>query len=61
MNQFQALLEAEMNADDALRAVGAIPDVFRPSGAAAEAHARWEQAHAALQAALNEPEPEAVL
>ena len=50
-----------MDADDALRAVGAIPEVFRPPGAAAEAHARWEQAHAALQAALNEPEPEAVL
>ena len=31
------------------------------SGAAAEAHARWEQAHAALQAALHEPEPEAGL
>ena len=59
MNQFQALLEAEMNADDARRAVGAITEIFRPPGAAAEARARWEQAHAALQAALNEPEPEA--
>ena len=59
MNQLQALLEAEMDADDARRAVGAIPEIFRPPGAAAEAHARWEHAHAALQAALNEPEPEA--
>ena len=56
MNQFQALLEAEMNADDARRAVGAITEIFRPPGAAAEAHARWERAHATLQAALNEPE-----
>jgi hypothetical protein len=59
VNQRQALLEAEMNADDARRAVGAIPEIFRPPGAAAEAHARWDQAHAALQTALNEPEPEA--
>ena len=59
MNQLQALREAEMEADDARRAVGAIPEVLRPSGAAAEALARWEQAHAALHAALNEPEPEA--
>jgi len=59
VNQVQAPLEAEMNADDARRAVGAIPEVFRPPNAAADAHARWEQAHAALQAALNEPEPEA--
>jgi len=56
VNQRQALLEAEMDADDARHAVGAIPEIFRPPGAAAEAHARWEQAHAALQAALNEPQ-----
>ena len=59
MNQRQALLEAEMDADDARRAVGAVPEVFRPPGAAEQAHARWEQAHAELQAALREPEPEA--
>ncbi len=55
MNRLQALLETEMDAEDAHRAFGAIPEIFRPSGAAAEAHARWEQAHAALQAALHEP------
>jgi hypothetical protein len=59
VNQLQALLEAEMDADDARRAVGAIPEVLRPPDAAAEAHARWEQAHAALRTALNEPGPEA--
>ena len=61
MNQLQALLEAETEADGARRAVGAIPEVFRPPDAAAEAYARWEQAHAELRAALNEPEPEASL
>ena len=30
MNQFQALLEAEMNADDARRAVGAVPKSSGP-------------------------------
>ena len=59
MNRLQALLETEMDAEDAHRAVGAIPEIFRPSGAAAEAHARWEQAHADLQAALHDPEPQA--
>ena len=59
MNRLQALLEAETEADDARRAVGAIPEVFRPPNAAAAAHARWEQAHAALQAALNDLDPEA--
>ena len=29
---------------------------FRPPNAAAETYARWEQAHAELQAALHEPE-----
>lgn len=50
------LCEAEIEADDARRAIGAIPEVFRRPGAAREAYARWEQAHAALQAALREPE-----
>jgi hypothetical protein len=59
VNQLQQLLEAEMDADDARRAVGAIPEVFRLPGAATQAHARWEQAHADLQAARHEPEPEA--
>jgi hypothetical protein len=59
VNRLQALLEAEMDADDARRAVGSIPEVFRPPGAAEQAHVRWEQAHAQLQAALGEPEPEA--
>ena len=59
MNRLKALLEAETEADDARRAVGAIPEIFRPPNAAADAHSRWEQAHDALQAALNEPEPEA--
>ena len=61
MNQLQALREAEMEADNARRAVGAIPEGFRPPDAAAEAYGRWEQAHAALQLALREPEPEAGL
>jgi hypothetical protein len=56
VNRLQALVEAEMDADDARRAVGAIPEVLRPPGAEAEVYAQWEQAHAALQAALNEPE-----
>ena len=59
MNRLRDLLEAEMDADDARRAVGAIPEVLRPPGAAAEAYGRWEQAHAALRTALTEPEPEA--
>jgi hypothetical protein len=59
VNRLQALLKAEMAADDARRAVGAIPEVLRPPGAAVEAYARWEQAHAALRTALTEPEPEA--
>ena len=59
MNRLQALLEAETEADDGRRAVGAIPGVFRPPNAAADADARWEQAHSALQAALNDLEPEA--
>jgi hypothetical protein len=59
VNRLQALREAEMDADDARRAAGAIPEVFRPPGQAEHAHARWEQAHAQLQAALAEPEPEA--
>ena len=59
MNRLRELLDAETGADKARRAAGAIPDVLRPPGAAAEAYARWEQAHAALQAALHEPEPEA--
>ena len=59
MNQLQALLEAETEADNARRAVGAVPEVFRPPNAAAEAHARWEHAHAELRAALNDPELEA--
>jgi hypothetical protein len=58
VNRLQALREAEMDADDARRAAGAIPEVFRPAGAAEAARARWEQAHAQLQAALAEPEPE---
>ena len=59
MNQLQALLEAEMDADDARRAAGAIAAVFRQPGQAEQAHAQWEQAHAQLQAALRETEPEA--
>jgi hypothetical protein len=59
VSQLQKLLDAEMDADDARRAVGAIPEVFRPAGAAGQARARWEQAHAQLQAALRDPEPEA--
>lgn len=59
MNRLQALREAEMDADDARRAAGTIPEVFRQPGAAEAAHARWEQAHGQLQAALGEPEPEA--
>ena len=59
MNRLRDLLAAETGADDARRAIGAIPDVFRLPGAAAEAYARWEQAHADLQAALKEPSLEA--
>ena len=59
MNQLQALREAEMDAVGARRAVGDIPEVFRQPGQAEHAHARWEQAHAQLQAALREPQPEA--
>ena len=61
MNRLRDLLEAEMGADDACRATGAIPDVLRPPGAEAAAYARWEQAHADPQAALKEPSPEAGL
>ena len=59
MNRLQDLLQAETDADSARRAIGAVPDVLRPPGAAQEAWARCEQAHAELQAALPEPEPEA--
>jgi hypothetical protein len=55
VNRLQELHEAETRADDVGRAVGAIPEVFRPPDAQAQAYARWEQAHAALQAALHEP------
>jgi hypothetical protein len=48
-----------MDADDARRAAGNIPEVFRPAGAAEAARARWAQAHAGIQAALGDPEPEA--
>ena len=58
MNRLRDLLEAEMDADDARRAAGAIPEVVRPPGAEA-ACARWERAHADLQAALHEPGLEA--
>jgi hypothetical protein len=50
------LSAAAIEAEDALRTVGAIPEVFRPPNAATEAYARWEQAHAELQAARHEPE-----
>jgi len=56
VNRLAELSAAEIEAEDALRAVGAIPEVFRAPDAAAEAHARWEQAHAELQAARHEPE-----
>jgi len=56
VNRLAELSAAEIDAEDALRAVGAIPGVFQPPDATAEAHARWEQAHAELQAALHEPE-----
>jgi hypothetical protein len=59
VNRLQALREAEMDADDARRAAGNIPEVFRPADAAGQARARWEQAHADIQAALGKPEPEA--
>ncbi len=59
MNRLRELPGAETRAGKARRAAGAVPDVARPPGAAAEAYARWERAHAALQAALQEPEPEA--
>ena len=61
MNRLRDLLEAEMDADDACRAAGAIPDVLRPPGAEAAAYARWEQAHAGPQAALKGPSPQAGL
>ena len=56
MNRLAELSAAEIDAEDALRAVGAIPEVFRAPDAAAEAHARWQRAHAELQAARHEPE-----
>ena len=56
MNRLAELNAAEIEAGDALRAVGAIPEVLRAPNAAAEAHARWEQAHAELQAARHELE-----
>ena len=40
MNRLRDLLEAEMDADDACRAAGAIPDVLRPPGAEAAPYAR---------------------
>jgi hypothetical protein len=61
VNRLRDLLKAETEADAARRAVGAVPEVLRPPGAAAEAWARLEQAHAGLQAALRDPEPEASL
>ena len=61
MNRLAELSAAEIEAEDALRAAGAIPDVLRPPGAEAAAHARWERAHADLQAALKEPALEAGL
>jgi hypothetical protein len=61
VSRLRELYDAEVEADKARRAVGAVPDVLRRPGAAAEAYARWEQAHAALQAALHEPGPEAGL
>ena len=56
MNRLAELSAAEIEAEDALRAVGAIPEVFRPPGLETQAATRWEQAHAELQAALHEPE-----
>ena len=56
MNRLAELSATEIEAEDALRAVGSIPEVFRVPNAAAKAHARWEQAHAELQAARHEPE-----
>ncbi len=56
MTRLAELSAAEIEADDARRAVATIPDVLRPPNAAAETYARWEQAHAELQAALREPE-----
>ena len=62
MSRLRELYDAEIEADKARRAVGAHPGAFgRRPGAAAEAYARWEQAHAALQAALHEPGLEAGL
>jgi hypothetical protein len=59
VTRLRELLRAETEADAARRAIGAVPEVLRPPGAAQEAWARCEQAHAQLQAALHDPEPEA--
>jgi len=47
-----ALVKAEDAADAQRRAVGCIPEVLRPPGAAHDAYIRWQAAHQALRAAL---------
>jgi len=55
VNRLRELPGAETGAGKARRAAGAIPDVLRPPGAAAEAYARWEQAHAACKPPCTSP------
>lgn len=58
MTVLRDLLLAEEEADAARRALAAIPEPFRTPGDAEAAMAKTMQAHAALQAALHQPEPE---
>jgi hypothetical protein len=48
MTRLAELVQAENRADADRRAVGRVPDVLRPPGAAHEAYERWEAAHRAL-------------